>query len=272
MRADEASDAHYARAEEALRRALELNPDLPIAHHFITIVELETGHARAALVRLLEQVRSHPADPELFAGLVQACRYVGLDRPAIAAYEHASRLDPNVRTAVSHAYFAIGEFGRVIETDLEDPPIISALAKDRLGRRTEAIADLARLRGAGGIPMLFRLIIDATVALLEGRQAEALPASDRMMARWPLRDPCATYYLARTLAAAGHPRALEIFRRSVEGGFHSVEMYRADPWLDPLRANPAFQQVLALAEARHREAAATFVSAGGERLLGAAGA
>ena len=43
------------------------------------------GRARQAMLRLLERTRSRSADPELFAGLVQACRYAGLQRPAIAA-------------------------------------------------------------------------------------------------------------------------------------------------------------------------------------------
>ena len=33
-------------------------------------------------------------------------------RPAIAAYEHARRLDPQIRTAVSHAYLMTGEYER----------------------------------------------------------------------------------------------------------------------------------------------------------------
>jgi eukaryotic-like serine/threonine-protein kinase len=264
---DEASDANYVLAEEAFGRALELNPDLPIAHHLVTMVELENGRPRQAMLRLLERAQSQSADPEVFAGLVQACRYAGLDRPAITAYEHARRLEPQIRTAVCHAYFAAGEWERVAETDLEDPPFMTALAMDRMGRRAEASAFLARYI-VPGMPTLFRLILEGTVSVLDGSRAAADSIAALMLEKWPLRDPCATYYLARTLAAIEHPRALEMFRRAAEGGFHAYTMYAGDPWLDPIRRQRGFLEILAFAEAQYREAADAFVAAGGERVLG----
>lgn len=264
---DEASEANYALAEAAFKKALELNPELPLAHNLVTMVELETGHPRQAMLRLLERARSQSADPELFAGLVQACRYAGLDRPAIAAYEHARRLEPQIRTAVAHAYFAAGEFERVIETELENPPFMTALAMDRLGRRAEASAFLRRCVGPG-MPTLFRLLLEGTVAVLDDRPEAARPIAETLLEKWPLRDPCATYYMTRTLAAIGHPRALEMFRRAVEGGFHAYALYARDPWLDALRTQQEFQDVLLLAEAQYHAAAEAYVAAGGERMLG----
>ena len=44
--------------------------------------------------------------------------------------------------------------------------------------------------------------------------------------------------------------------------------WRANPWLDPLRGHPRFAQILHTAEGRHREAAAAFLKAGGDRVLG----
>ena len=264
---DEASDENYALAEDAFKRALELNPDLSIAHNLYTMVELETGRARESMRRLLDRARSHANDPELFAGLVQACRYAGLDRAAIAADEQARRLDPQVRTAVNHAYFAVGEYDKVIETDLEDPPITTAMALDAQGRSADAIA-LLRAMDAPGLPKLFTLIINGLSALFAGDTAAALPAVDAMMRRWPLRDPCASYYLARCLARGGHPKALEILRRAIEGGFHSYALLTRDPWLDSLRGERSFADLVAIAERGHQEAIRAFLDAGGERILG----
>jgi hypothetical protein len=138
---------------------------------------------------------------------------------------------------------------------------------DRMGRRAEASAFVAQYI-VPGMPTLFRLLVEATVAVLEGDRATALPLADALLEKWPLRDPCATYYLARTLATVQHPRGMEMFRRAVEGGFHAFPMYARDPWLDPLRTSREFQDVLTLAEAQYRDAADAFVAAGGERLLG----
>ena len=263
----EGADENYARAEDAFTRALELNPDLSIAHNLFTAVEVETGRAREALLRLLARARSQSGDAELFAGLVQACRYAGLERPAIAAYEHARRIDPHIRTAVSHAYFTAGDYERAGETDIEDPPMVKALALDLMGQRAEGARHLRALRSPG-IPGLLRLFLEAILGVLEEDRPLARRAADDIVEKWRLRDPCATYYLARTLAAIDHPRALEVLRRSVEGGFHPYTFLTRDPWLDGLRSVHGFRQVLEVAEDGRRKAHDAFLEAGGERILG----
>jgi eukaryotic-like serine/threonine-protein kinase len=267
MYSGDASDESYALADEAFTRALELNPDLSIAHNLYTAVELETGRARQAMLRLLERARLRSADPELFAGLVQACRYAGLQRPAIAAYEHARRLEPQIRTAVSHAYLMAGEYDRAIETDQDDPPLVTALALDLLGRRDRAIAHV-RQRIAPGVPPLLRSFFEVSLALFEGRRADAMAAVDETLQKWRLRDPCATYYLARTLVRLDHPSAIAMLRRSVEGGLHAFPFFARDPWLDSRRSDPEFSGILKTAEAGYHAAAQAFVGAGGERILG----
>ena len=106
------------------------------------------------------------------------------------------------------------------------------------------------------------------MAVLEGDRAAALPLGDALLEKWPLRDPCATYWLARSLTAVQHPRGMEMFRRAVEGGFHAFPMYARDPWLDPLRTSREFQDVLSLAESQYRDAADAFVAAGGNDCSG----
>ena len=82
----EGGSESIALAEEAFRRALELDPDLPVAHNFYTYFEIEEkARAPEAMVRLLERVGRGAADPHLFAGLVVACRFCGLlvPRPGV---------------------------------------------------------------------------------------------------------------------------------------------------------------------------------------------
>ncbi len=266
MYSGDASDDWYTLAEDAFKRSLDLNPELSIAHNLYTAVELETGRARQAMLRLLERARERSSDPELFAGLVQACRYAGLQRPAIAAHEHARRLEPQIRTAVSHAYLMAGEYQRAIETDRDDPPVVTTLALELMGRRDRAIAHARKYTGTG-IPPLLRSFFTVNVALFEERQDDALAAGEETLKMWSLRDPCATYYLARTLASMGHPKAIPMLKRSVEGGFYCYPFFARDPALDRLRTDLEFRDVLRFAEAAYRDAADAFVAAGGERIL-----
>lgn len=267
MYSGDAADQAYAEAEEAFTRALSLNPDLSIAHNLYTLVEIETGRVKHAMIRLLERVRQRSSDPELYAGLVQACRYAGLQRPAIAAHEHARRLDPQIRTAASHAYLMIGDYEKAVAFDQDEPRYVSILALDLMGDRERAIG-LARQQLVPGLPRLIRLVFEATLAIVEDRRTDARAAADQLLALWRQRDPCGHYYFARALAAVEHPEALSIFTRAVEGGFHCAHFFARDPWLDSLRGNPKFQAVIHAARAGYEDAAAAFVAAGGEQMLG----
>jgi tetratricopeptide (TPR) repeat protein len=257
----------YARAEEAFQRALALNPELSIAHNLYTSIELETGRPRQAMLRLLERTQRRSTDPELFAGLVQACRYAGLDRPAIVAYEHAVRLDPEIRTAIGHVYLTSGEYAKAVAHDNDDPPILSILALGMMKEPDRAITK-TRQQIVPGMPPLFRLFHEAMLAVLEERHEDARAIADDVLKRWRLRDPCATFYAARTFAKVGHPGAIGMLRRAIDGGFYSYSFMKRDPWLDPVRGSREFNDVLRLAESRYREAVAAFVAAGGEKLLG----
>jgi serine/threonine protein kinase/tetratricopeptide (TPR) repeat protein len=262
-----AADEAYAQAEDAFTRALALNPDLSIAHNLYTLVEVETGRVKHAMLRLLERVRHRTSDPELFAGLVQACRYAGLQRPAIAAHDHARRLDPQIRTAVAHAYLMAGEYDKAVACDQDEPQLIAVLALDLMGDRTRAIAHL-RQQIAPGLPLLFRLFFEGTLAVLEDRRDEVYAAGDRLLKVWSLRDPCGTYYFARALAAVQHPEALTMLRRAIDGGYICSTFFARDPWLDSLRGHPEFEALIAQADAGYRDASAAFLAAGGEQMLG----
>ena len=46
------------------------------------------------------------------------------------------------------------------------------------------------------------------------------------------------------------------FGHAVELGYSNVPLFRNDPWLEPLRSQPAFQAAVAAAEQRHQAALA----------------
>src|SRR5215469_11669408 len=87
------------RAEAAFRQALDLNPDLAIAHKFYAQLEVDRGQAGDAMARLVPQALG-AADPELFAGLVSPLRYSGLLEASAAAHSRAIALEPKMRTSV----------------------------------------------------------------------------------------------------------------------------------------------------------------------------
>lgn len=246
--ADDDAAEHYQLAEQAFRRALELNPDLPLAHNLYTNLEVELGGGREAMLRLIERARAGTGDPEIFAGLVHACRYCGLLDAAVSAYRYARRLDPGVRTSVGHAYWMLGNYDEAIATDQERPPLTTILSLISTGREPEAVSRLLDLEQLG-LPAALHHYVVAVRALLEDRRDDYLQASDTILSSMRVWDPCGRFYVARLLARVGDlERALFHLRGAVDGGFYCVSILARDPWLDGLRGLPAFSAIVAAAD------------------------
>jgi hypothetical protein len=75
--------------------------------------EAEHGRATEAIVRLLNRIPRNRNDPELYAGLVYACRYVGLLDASVMAHELAHRIETKLAIQSYKRALALrSEFGR----------------------------------------------------------------------------------------------------------------------------------------------------------------
>jgi DNA-binding winged helix-turn-helix (wHTH) protein/tetratricopeptide (TPR) repeat protein len=251
-----------ALAENAFHRALELNPDLELAHKMFAQLEVDQGRARDAMVRLTE--RAHTSDPEVLAGLVTTCRYCGLLNASVAAHARAVTLEPKIRTSVTHTWFMQGDHPQVAASPLGDFPYIVPLSIDALGRRAEALDRAREIEQK--IPTRIRDLITGARTLLEDNRAESIAAIERFVSDF--RDPEALFYSARHLAHLGEAaRAIDLLARVIAGGFFCYPAFARDPWLDPLRRKREFAALLGKAESQHREASETFTRLGGARAL-----
>jgi serine/threonine protein kinase len=254
-------------ANEAFQQALQLNPNLTLAHNLYTHLQVDQGRSLDAMKRLLERAHQRRSDAELFAGLGHVCRYCGLLQPALVAHQEARRLDPLIPTSVMHTYFLLGDYQRALEASGSDYGYGMALALTALGRIDEAVATL-RQRELAKPWRLGKLYLTSLRALLEGHREESLQASDELR-KATFRDPEGMYYLARQLSYLGQgAEALEMLSRAVEHGFFCYPAMVRDPWLDGLRARPDFTDLLRKSQQLHREASAVFLAAGGDSLLG----
>lgn len=255
-------------AGEAFSRALALNPDLHIARSFLADFEVDSGHAEKAVVRLLELLNTAGHQPEVLAGLVQACRFCGLLEPSKQAARLAKQADPRARTSEAHTYFMSLEYAEAIRTYNEaDIGYMEAVALTALGRGAEAgerIRQRALSLPEGSIISFYLLSLRQ---LLDGRTEESAATINAIAGR--LVDGEAIYYLARQLAHMGYTAdAIRALERSAARGFFCHPMVSEDPWLDSVRAESAFSEYAGLIRERHERAAQTFVTAGGVRLLG----
>jgi TolB-like protein len=257
-------------AASAFRKALDLHPDLSLAHNLYTYFEIDDlGRPLEAMVRLLDRAQQHATDPELFAGLVVACRFGGLLDASIAADRRAKRLDPGIRTSAAFTYLAAGDYERALLHDDEAMRFVTHYALPMLGREQEVI-DSCREIEARQLKSLEHHITVLIRTALEGDREGCLAAS-KIVLNSSFRDPEGIYYLARSLVHVGATElALAALDRVVMGGFACYTTFVRDPWLDPLRTTDEFRRILQEAGRRHRAAASAFTEAGGERLLGVA--
>jgi DNA-binding winged helix-turn-helix (wHTH) protein len=252
------------RSEMAFRRALEINPELPVAHKLYAQLEVDLGRAPAAMVRLLERARS--ADPEIFAGLVSACRYCGLLEASLAADARARSLESRIRTSVPHTWFQMGDYERVATRPIDETFYVVPMAYASTGKAAEAIAALTELEQ--NAPARARDIMVAARTLMQGRVADSCAAIHRI-ATSDFRDPEGLFYLVRHLAHLKEKdAAVQLFQRVVRGGFCCYPAMARDPWLDSIRGLPEFAKLLREARAKHREALAAFRSVNGDVILG----
>ncbi len=252
----------------AIERALELNPDLPLAHNLYTNIQVDQGQAMDAMRRLLKRLRISKTDPDLFAGLTHATRYCGLLHASVEAHRQARRLDPNLQTTVAHTYFAMGDYQNAMEGS-RDFGYFMPLRLAMLGRVDEAVAMLKE-RESVVTERLARMYMFALRTLLEGNRQASIETSDELMQE-VFKDPEGTYYLARQLGYLGETgRATRLLESAVSGGYFCHPHMASDPWLDPIRGDAGFQQILHRAQARHQEAIEAFRAEGGPALLGQA--
>jgi serine/threonine protein kinase len=264
--ADDDATKNLKRADEAFQRALQLNPDLSIAHNLYTNFEVESlGRAKEAMVRLLTRASSHN-DPEIFTGLVIACRFCGLLDASLAADRQARRLEPGVRTSVMYTHFMLGDWDRALASDTDMLKWVTNWTLPLIGRQDEAIAAYRQFESQP-LPGVIRDLMRAYRLVLEGRHEESVTIAQTFF--YKHFDPEGLYFTARVLARIGNADAcLDMLDRIIERGFYCSAIMLRDPWLDSVRGQSRFNEVVQRADARSREAEAEFRRLNGDRILG----
>jgi TolB-like protein/tetratricopeptide (TPR) repeat protein len=261
---------NFTRADEAFKQAFTLNPELALAHNFYTVLESDLGRSLDSVERLLKRARTHRNDPNLFAGLVQACRYCDLLPASVAAHERARQLDPLVPTSVAWTYRSLGDFQAVLDSSGAWDGLAWVPAMIGLGRRDEAIQRLRELEISSPVKEKIPYALMWRV-YLEGDLKGAVAALDRATELVPIykRDPEARFLLAEYLAMLREPdRALEHLSLALDEGYrcHYALVHHRE-W-DSLRNHAQFKMLADHAAEMSRYAQTLFVDNDGDRLLG----
>jgi TolB-like protein len=255
-------------AEEAFRKALELSPDLPLAHRYLTHFEAEHGRAGDAIARILKHAVTNRYDAQLFAGLVHACRYAGLNEASLAAHEEAMRLDPNVVTSVE---YTLAHFGHRVESaaQLTSPRggffygIFPAIALGDPANAREMLASI----DVDSVPPAFLRSFEAASAFTLGPADAAIRIIEQAITAYV--DPEPLFMFGAMLARLGRlERALEVVQSAVTAGYTPALTLSRNKAFDAMRGRPEFKLVEEDALRRMRAAQDQFELGGGPEMLG----
>jgi DNA-binding winged helix-turn-helix (wHTH) protein/tetratricopeptide (TPR) repeat protein len=247
--------AQYEEADATLRafdRAFSLDPNLVLAHALYTPIQADAGEAQGAMLRLSRALKVHPNSPELFSGLVHACRYCGQHQVSIQAHNRAIALDPHVHTSVAHTYFALGDFDRALFWYGNSAGLyLDALVLASQERTAEALAILStrrhRFHSAPGA-------MYSLDAYLRGDR-EAGIAYLREAAESPMYEPEMRFYMARQAAKFEElDLAIALLARSLAGGYSSSVTLQQDTWFASIRHTSEFEGIFRKMQAREEDA------------------
>jgi TolB-like protein len=266
--------ADDSRARTALDRALALNPRLSVAHKYYAQLEADMGESTNALVRLLEQARQHGNDPELFAGLVHACRYCGLFEQAIHAHAEAKRLDPNAPTTIEQTILMTGDVDRLLALGPRSynpgggDQGIKVIGLGLAGRRDEALSVLNNMTQMARI-QTFHTWTSYLGAWIDRRVPDMLAAQSSLSQLKIMNDPEALFQIGTLFCDVGEFEAgLNYVQRAIARGYFVAQTLERRTQFDPIRRRPEFQAILSAAQEGRTRSLAAFRDAGGERLLG----
>jgi TolB-like protein/predicted Ser/Thr protein kinase len=253
-------------AEAAFRRALDLDPELSMAHHLAAFADAELGHAADAMIRLLRRAASRPNDAQLLAGLVTVCRYAGLLDASLAAWRRAVAIDPACETTVAWTHLMRGDYAAAIEAEPERAlPFISLVSRVMLG--TIGVEEIRRLEQTVPSPGAL-LGIRAHRHALEGN-AEAAIADLRELGGQGHFDPEGRYVSALLLVRAGALEpALGLLAECIDHGYACHEQLTQLGAWQPAAHEPAFRALVERTRQMVARARQQFEDAGGPRLLG----
>ncbi len=259
---------NLARAEEAFRRALELSPDLSLAHKLFADLEADNGKSREAMSRLIRLAGRNGNDTELFSGLVLACRYAGLHEASVAAHFEARRLDPRATTSILFTHIGAAEYDQAL-SGLDETYGVHARfhALCLAGRMAEAREQALGLKAGSAESVALAIFSELLQSFAAERHDDFMKVLERGVVVHP--DPEARYLMALHLGRRGRPqRALTVLRGCLDAGYVLPKAVARDPGFTSLAGDPAFEDLLLAAEAERQESAQVFREAGGPTLLG----
>jgi tetratricopeptide (TPR) repeat protein len=246
-------------AEKALRKALSLNGNLLTALWQLSLHYVDIGESEEAIGFIKRMFGVTRKNPMAHFALGYLFRYTGMLEESVREVEAALALDPrNPRfRSAGFTYLYNGDYRKAYQVfELAGESTLSiawrGMALCLMDDKAGAIDHFDRAIALE--PKSYLGLRHAGVrAYLLGKTEEGLQAIRELEEANPTDSDSEHWYLIGNAYGllgdrTGCVRAL---RRAIAGGFFNYPAMLKDPLLDPVRDDPEFNQVLALAKEKH---------------------
>jgi tetratricopeptide (TPR) repeat protein len=247
----------YPKAEAAAKRALALDETVAEAHNALgeafLFYDFDFSRSIREFQRAIELKPNYASAHQWYGNdlLVPLGRF----DQAIAELKRAVRLDPLsliINEDLGNTYYYARRYDEAIEQltkTLEmDPGFYSAhwllgVAFEAKGTLDAAIEEYLKARALNDDPVVLALLGHAYAAT--GNQTEALKTLDRLKELSKQRDVTAYSFAIVYLGLGDKEEALRWLQKSYQdrGGYNIVSI-KVDPFLDPLRGEPRFEELV----------------------------
>jgi TolB-like protein/Tfp pilus assembly protein PilF/predicted Ser/Thr protein kinase len=218
-------DVDRISAEPHLKRGVELNPNSSMAHFRYGVFLINLGRFEEGLAEHRRALELDPLSPYV-AGFL-AYNYMVARRydESISESRKAIALDPNMallQAILAWGYAAQGKYPQAIEEYNKIPKEALAVTADNQ----------------------FLALGQAWVYAVAGRRSEALGIVDACK-RLSAREYVDSYMIAGVYSALGDKdQALRLLERAREEHSGGLTFLKVDPFWEPLRSDPRFQDLL----------------------------
>jgi DNA-binding winged helix-turn-helix (wHTH) protein/TolB-like protein len=252
----------YARAQDAYQKALALNPEQNEARISMATFLTDTGRVEEAVPLLRDVLKSNPTIAQAHWDLSYAYRFAGMLKESAAEAEQARQLDTDIKAsnAVPAIYLYLGQYEKFLSSL---PRSESAYVTFYRGLGLYYLKDFARAatefnRAYESNREMMQTSIGKALALALANDSQQgltqLRETEKIVTLRGVNDAEAIYKIAQGYAVLGDKvAALNVLRRSVEGGFFCVPYFGTDPLLENLRSEKEFAVIVELARRRHDE-------------------
>ncbi|HEX8651239.1 MAG TPA: protein kinase [Pyrinomonadaceae bacterium] len=247
----------YARAEEALKAALKLDPQLVEARLHMVYIYLERGEKTRARAEVERLRREAPNDPAVHRVAANIYRLDGEYDRTLRAYDRLVRLNPAERVVALYnrarvfAYQgrfdeAMRELDQAIAIEPDHPYVKTFLARVLYYRgELEEAANLIRQvlehnPGQDGIRPILAMCLSR-----QGHHEEARAQLTERAQQVAAADHDIAYWVASVYALEGeHDLAFKWLERAISLGNENRAWFEFDPNWEQLRDDPRFKELM----------------------------